>query len=225
MEFIPTQEVIFSADRLFARSKTALLMSTNHGNSWNLIRDFYPWYLEGFAVWDNTLYVLIDYSTSLYKMAVITVNDTAQNVFDCIGIGPENGTGWGISDLIAKDGILFAGNNNGNVFKSTDNGRHWTNSSEGLITGFNGLYCNQNESIYDLYSDGTKLYAGTNCQGIYYSDDNGGTWHPCNTGIPMETKTRVYDISGNTDILYSITSKGVYYCSKTDMNWILYLTS
>ena len=222
LEFIPTQEVIFSAGRLFACSKTALLRSTNHGNSWNLIRDFYPWFLKGLAGWDTTIYALLkDYSTDLYKMAVINVNDTAPNVFDCIGIGPENGTGSGISALIAKDGILFAGNNYGNVFKSTDNGRHWANSSKGLITGFNGLYCNQAESVYDLYTDGTNLYAGTNCQGIYYSDDNGENWHPCNTGLPMETKTRVYDISGNSDKLYSITSKGVYYCSKTNMNWIL----
>jgi hypothetical protein len=67
-------------------------------------------------------------------------------------------------------GLLFCGVDN-KIWRSANDGVTWT---EMLSTGSN---------ILAIVSDFTGLYAGTCCDGIYFSADNGGTWAQKNNGL------------------------------------------
>ncbi len=72
-------------------------------------------------------------------------------------------------------GVMYAGTSTGGVFKSTDGGRSWAPSSQGLgTTGVLSL------AIDPLQT--STVYAGTN-RGIYRSDDGALTWTEASDGI------------------------------------------
>ena len=222
LEFIPTVEVFSQAGKLFSYnfSRKSLLMSSNQGNSWELMQHFDTLSIEGIAVWDTTVYVLLRNSASdIFRLATFSVNNNPLGMIVCNGLQP------GAPVFIVKDGILFAGIKE-KVYKSTDNGLHWVDSSNGLYLGSIISNCGNGEWVYELYADGATLFAGTNCHGVYYSADNGANWYPGNTGIPINTGipwtsgARVSDIASNTTKLYAITSKGVFYSVKPGLVWV-----
>jgi photosystem II stability/assembly factor-like uncharacterized protein len=70
------------------------------------------------------------------------------------------------------------------VYQSTDNGSTWQYMSNGLPSGID---------VYDITSNDTKLYIGTNA-GVYSSADNGNTWSHATNGIPSTTTRTVLAI-------------------------------
>jgi len=81
--------------------------------------------------------------------------------------------GHGRTDLYA--GVMIAG-----VFRSTDDGANWTNSSSGLTNLF----------IQSLAIFGSDVYAGTEGSGVFRSTDQGAHWTAANSGSPAATSGR-----------------------------------
>ena len=83
--------------------------------------------------------------------------------------GPYGGTI--ISLHATPEGILFAGTNEGGIFRSTDGGETWAPASEGLRVYENNML----PVIFVLAQKGNTLYAGTNGN-LFYSIDSGDSW-------------------------------------------------
>jgi photosystem II stability/assembly factor-like uncharacterized protein len=94
------------------------------------------------------------------------------------GIGPQGGLVTALApDLTPSSHTIYAGTNAG-VFKSTDGGASWTQSTSRLM----------DLRITALALDTltpTTLYAGTRGAGILWSPDGGALWLPVNTGVPL----------------------------------------
>lgn len=215
-------EVFKVNNYLIAYSGQKVLLSENQSNYWEVIENFEDLLsIRGLAYSDSLLYILLrDYDDFSWKIAHLTMPDFELSINECIGIGSINGSGSAIVEIIFKDGFLFAGDMHGRAYRSGDGGLNWIECSNGLVTG-NSTLCNHSNTIYEVYSDGDKLFVGTSCEGIFSSINNGDSWQQINIGIPMETATTVYHISGNNEKVYAVTSKGVYFSGNAGELWQL----
>ena len=109
--------------------------------------------------------------------------------------GPFGGT---INDLaINSNGDIFAGTDDGPVFRSSDNGDDWSQLNTGLtLPSVRALAINSNGDVY----------AGTENGGIFRSTDNVDTWSQINTGL---TTTVVWSLAiKGTDHIFAGTNGG-----------------
>ena len=116
-------------------------------------------------------------------------------------LGPTGGevTAFIINPLNSQE--MYAGTFGGGVFKSTDGGATWQNSSSGLID----LYI-QSMAIDPKNPD--TVYAGMYKYGVYKSTDGGLTWSA--TGPGLNQDAIVYDLQVDPqtpDILYAGTRR------------------
>jgi len=107
--------------------------------------------------------------------------------FDGIYRSSDNGTSWTVSNtgldspcaiksFINLGNSIFAGGR-GKVYRSINNGQSWTISS-------NGLPANKFITSFEVY--GSYIFAGSEGgAGLYLSSDNGLTWMPANSGLPV----------------------------------------
>ena len=87
----------------------------------------------------------------------------------------QSGIGGNVVNALAmniSETDIFAGTSTG-VFRSTDRGASWVPLNSGLPTDYNTGYPLQ---VLCLAVSGTHLFAGTQGDGVYVSDDNGGSW-------------------------------------------------
>jgi len=103
---------------------------------------------------------------------------------------PDGGMSWspgrGLDDTFivtlvidpAEPTTLYAGSSGANagVFKSTDGGRNWTRTSEGLTHP-------HVEALAIDPSDSAVLYAGSENGGVFKSSDGAASWVPLNEGL------------------------------------------
>jgi hypothetical protein len=117
-----------------------------------------------------------------------------------------------IKALVTMGNKLIAGTDGAGVFSSANNGQSWTAMNNGLSSWFirslyslnNMLFAGTHAGLYRLdenstyfteitgnfyanvlsYSfDGTFLYIGTDCDGVFYSDNFGDDWTEWNDGL------------------------------------------
>jgi len=98
----------------------------------------------------------------------------------------------------APNGDLWVGTKWAYVYKSIDNGLNFSQIDETPIINSSypcyyptfGNGCTSDGAIYSINVDGNgRVYAGTECGGVVYTDDAGITWkpadfHPCQTANP-----------------------------------------
>lgn len=93
------------------------------------------------------------------------------------------------------------GTQNG-VFVSEDEGNHWERLP------LSGL---QNTNVSDLaYSQKENSFFAATEKGVYAYDRNGKHWKELREGLPFVQVSRLVLVSGEPEILYAATSKGVY---------------
>ncbi len=157
-----------------------------------------------------------------------------------------NGPYAGSVGVLYKDGsTVFAGTIGAGVFRSTDSGVSWTQSSSGitalsvlnimksgsylLATGTEGFYRSSDNGdtwnsvvelpyvVNVLAGNDANVIAGTNGKGIFVSTDNGGTWTGANNGLPFTgDRFSVTAVVANGSTFYmSATNNSSYGIYKT----------
>ncbi len=105
--------------------------------------------------------------------------------------------------LIASGNNLFTGTFNAGVYKSTNNGNNWTQTSL------------NNQFVFSLAASGTNVYAGTYGNGIYLSTNSGSTWAP--TALTGQFVVSIA-VSGSY-IFAGVFYNGVYVSSNNGSTW------
>ncbi|MBK9404682.1 MAG: hypothetical protein IPN57_09140 [Ignavibacteria bacterium] len=72
--------------------------------------------------------------------------------------------GGNVKCMAAGGSSVYAGTNLYGVYKSTDNGVTWFQTSL------------NNRTVYSLVVSGSNIYAGTSLYGLYISSNNGDSW-------------------------------------------------
>lgn len=121
------------------------------------------------------------------------------------------GTITSIDESPFQFGKLYAGTDDGLVYRSDDGGVHWNNISTGLPEDMwvtrvwasrhdtNTVYLSMNGYRWDDFS----AY-------VYVSTDNGKTWTSISSGIPNEPVNVIKEDLVNPDLLYVGTDHGLY---------------
>jgi hypothetical protein len=134
--------------------------------------------------------------------------------------GPQGGSLYALAqdpvtgDLFAATGYQHGYNKNaGSIFKSIDNGDHWTYVSADFFTSANSI--NTRVRGIAINSSG-HVFAGLEGAGVWRSTNGGTNWSPINTGLG-DLKVRGIAISP-ADQLYAATeTAGVFVWSGA--NW------
>lgn len=121
-----------------------------------------------------------------------------------------------ILSLTKCQNTLFAGTDDVGIFRSIDNGTHWSH------IGTN------NGDIHAIKIVGNKVFYGTTYSGVYTSDDSGLTFSPNNNGLSYGNMTLPFLVKdfyadAATQQIYAATDIGVFKQSvsiptKTDEN-------
>ena len=107
----------------------------------------------------------------------------------------------------------------GRIFKSSNNGTSWTNTTNNINNGDNFVY------VYDIHTIGSVIYLATN-EGVFLSTNSGGSWVGSNFGMPTN---QISALTSNSTNLFaaqrysgSSTSGppgGVYVSNDYGSNW------
>lgn len=121
---------------------------------------------------------------------------------------------WGgdVECLVAvSPSLLYAGTQNGGVYKSSDGGAHWSAINNGL----------GNPMVYALAVDPVApatIYAGTNGNGIYKSVDSGGSWSPLAAAPAIIYSLTVDPVDHNT-VYAGTDGAGAYKSTNGGTTW------
>src|SRR5438132_1328495 len=155
-------------------------------------------------------------------------------------------TGGSVYAVAANGTTLFAGGNGGVLFRSTDNGAHWTaintagtgairafvaNGSTNLFAGTDdGVLISHDNgitwadasnglttpSVEALTVRGTTVFAATAGGGVSRSTDNGANWSAASVGI---TTALVIALAVKGDKLYAGTGDGIFLSTNNGVTW------
>jgi hypothetical protein len=185
---------------------SGIFLSTDNGLTWSAARSGIPTYtFSGFTAYANILsFARIgndvfaglggDASAHGYGVRHTTLGGTT---WDSLGTGlPSSSL---VYSLISVGTTLYAWaisysppSGNG-LYKSTDLGVTWTNSTNGLPN-----LINLTAGVQGLYAVGNTIFADTYLGG-YVSTDGAGSWTAMdNTGLPATYYTNGYEVIGST---------------------------
>jgi len=122
--------------------------------------------------------------------------------------GPTGGT---VYCLYVNGSTVYAGTQNGGVFKSTNNGDSWNASNSGLIV----------DVVNSLNGFGNNLFCGTN-SGFYRSTNSGSNWSAVNYGESMLVTSLTVN---GTDVYLGNSDGRLYKSTNNGLNWIYFAGS
>jgi len=169
-----------SSSRVFAQTGAGLYVSTNRGSSWAPASPLPETYWSsGLAVVAGppTRVFLVDLSKGLFVSSDDGMTWTPSNTglqFTTVGDIIFNPLDPSIAYAAAVSGRGYW--EGAGVYRSTDAGVSWTDSSLGLPV--------EVLSLGIAPSDPTRLYAGVYNDGVYRSTDSGGNWSRVSAGLP-----------------------------------------
>ncbi|MBN1128680.1 MAG: hypothetical protein JXA71_06820 [Chitinispirillaceae bacterium] len=112
-----------------------------------------------------------------------------------------------VRSLAANGTAIFAGSEGQGIFRSLDNGVHWTAVNTRLT----------NHDVRALAISGTSIFAGTNGGGVFLSTDNGATWNVKNNGLTGYSVTS-FAING-INIFAGTSVNGVFLSTDNGASW------
>ena len=123
----------------------------------------------------------------------------------------------GSKECIALCGSnLFVGTGSDGVFRSTDKGASWTQTSltRGVVSAL---------TVFPNGAGGSNILAGKCCnEGFYISIDSGAGWSAVNTVIPSYTVVYAFAVSPNGvggSNLFAATDRGVFISTDNGTSW------
>ena len=107
------------------------------------------------------------------------------------------------------------------IFRSTDGGATWTESSEGFPiatqTSIGFILVDPTDS--NVVYVATTVHESTTAIGVYRSDDAGDTWSPATTGLSSLDIRHLAADPVNSGTVYAATGSGVYKSSNRGNRW------
>lgn len=143
-----------------------LFISTNFGRTWTQMQNDFKNKSVNCILAKTDGFVLVGTTSGLYR---------ATQMFDFWGkVDADLKNNTNVNTLAVDSlGIIYAGTNNGYIYKSTNNGVNWTE-----------VYQAQNTAIYRIVvSPKNVVYAATYGKGVLRSKDAGATWEEVNDGL------------------------------------------
>lgn len=183
--------------------------STDMASQWNKS-------LAGFAA-GSSIESMLAAESYIFAGTRDGIYRTADNAKTWIKVGGTNDTinYCSVRGLCQLNGVIYAGTRlqfHATVYKSFDDGETWTRSGNGFpndLTFVNGLA-----------TVGSNIVVATD-DGIYYSSDEGGNWHPTNI-----TNKYIPAIASGGGYGYAIVpGYGIYRSVDNGVSWILSLGS
>jgi photosystem II stability/assembly factor-like uncharacterized protein len=185
---------------IYAAYPPYIKISTDNGDTWNQIN--YTGMTGGNDMsLDSSGNLLVCNSSGIFK----TSNDGVNWLQICTI--PSL-----ISIAVSGNGIIFAGNSYGIVYKSVDNGTNWTVALNQEVIG-------GGSSVMDILikPDG-KIFAGYQHIGIFRSLNEGLLWEKSNNGL---TNQRMAGFAVNGNKIFAGTfHDGLYYTTNKGYDWI-----
>lgn len=123
-----------------------------------------------------------------------------------------------ISSLSVNGTDLYASVNGGGVFKSSDNGSTWTAINDADHDGSLYLPTANIRAITVIPTTPATVLAGANSAGVFYSTDDGETWHGT-TGFPAGTTVQAVACESTTVCYAGTKGVGVYKSIDGGQTW------
>ncbi len=184
--------------------------STDLGLSWNKSMAGFP---AGISILS-----LLESESSIYagtRDGIYRTDDNGENWIKLTGTNDTINycTVWGMCE---KNGDIYASTFlqfNTTVYKTTDKGLNWIRSGTGLPLHL--------VFIKDMAASGDNIVAGT-YEGIYYSSDNGSSWHQANG-----PNQNIESLAASGNFVYAAvpSGAGVYRSVDSGVNWTVSLQS
>jgi photosystem II stability/assembly factor-like uncharacterized protein len=201
-----------AANNLYIGSRSGVYKSADEGNTWTKLASL-PGGGIGSLVFDKegNFYAATSNISGVYKSADggstwnPAVNGLPTTSFFGFDMIDE------VQSLVADgNGNIYAGMNNGAVYKSSNKGADWSPTAFFTNSDIRALLIDANDNIY----------AGTEDEGVFKSTDGGATWIQKNTGILQATinaKALYFDSPAGD--LYAGTGGGLYRTSNGGDSW------
>ncbi|MEW5878580.1 MAG: hypothetical protein AB1751_10990 [Acidobacteriota bacterium] len=127
-------------------------------------------------------------------------------------LGPFGGVVTAVAVDPWNPQVVFAGTENGGIFKSVDGGRSWRPSSSGLEAGnIRGL-------VFDPENPGV-MYAAT-VAGLFKSADGGKTWFSVGEGLGREAIDAVAVDPWQSTHLLAGNNTGIFWSNDAGASWL-----
>src|SRR3989449_3269469 len=151
----------------------------------------------------------------LAMLCSASVNSVSAGARTWTGIGPEGGDIRVLAIDPKAPESLYAGTEDGGIFKSTNGGASWKPLKVGLPA--------VNVSVYALAIDPAfprTIYAGIKFYGLFKSTDSGESWTAANTGLPRSSTVNALAIASSlTETVYAATFGGLFKSTNGGKSW------
>lgn len=182
-------------------------------------------YIDGVSDWEEvSRRYASDISFDIESLDGYSTNLLAATAWG-VQYSTNGGQSWttagGLNDgVVLKLAVSPTSSNNvlaatygGGVWRSTDSGRNWSESSTGIPTASDGK-----TYVYDVAfaPGGTTAYAAA--YGVYRSTNSGQSWSAAYTGA--NDWMRALDVASNGTVVAGSSTKGVYFGLSNGTSWM-----
>ena len=174
-----------------------IYVSTDGGGEWNSIDS------------DSIHHII---SAITFSAENIIVGTMFSRIWGEIYISDNNGNSWNevlnscsIHSLFSKDNNVFVGSYS--ALYSSDGGTTWDTVNAGLPAS----------TIEAFAASDTKIFAGSQNDGVYLTTDNGISWVAVNNGL---SSLHIRALAVAEPFLFAGTSDGIYRASDDGTNWV-----
>jgi photosystem II stability/assembly factor-like uncharacterized protein len=126
-----------------------------------------------------------------------------------------------IAESPFEPGILFVGTDRGAFWVTQDDGKNWTEHSEGLPNGYIRSICPSQFDRARVYVSVTGINYDDLKNYLYVSEDLGKTWRSIVSDLPDEVAYVILEDPVNENILYAGLYRGVYISVDRGNSWSL----
>ncbi|MDD2923635.1 DUF1566 domain-containing protein [Rhodoferax sp.] len=146
-----------------------------------------------------------------YDLYLVAKDTSYETVSDVLGPVEFASAAIATSSIVVNPvtpSTLFAGQDSGGVYKSTDSGATWA----ALNTGLSNL----SVKALAIQPDASRLFVGTDGAGVFYGD--GSSWTACGALSGGGLNVRSLKFAGST--LYAGTTAGVFASTDGCTSWV-----
>lgn len=126
-----------------------------------------------------------------------------------------------IAESPLEPGVLFVGTDRGAFWVTWDDGRKWTEHSQGLSNGYIRSICPSRFNKSRVYTAVSGINYDDLCNYLYVSEDYGKTWRSITANLPDEVANVILEDPVNENILYAGLYRGVYISVDRGSSWSL----